>query len=68
MDYDAIKDICKNIPPRQIKRSEIEKAINSINRGKLEDIFGLAIENNIFAGEKFLDLLHRIIKLFLKTS
>lgn len=26
MDYDAIKDICKNIPPRQIKRSEIEKA------------------------------------------
>ena len=28
MDYDAIKDICKNIPPRKIKRSEIERAIN----------------------------------------
>ena len=53
IDYDAIKDICKNIQPRRIKRSEIEKAINSINRGKSEDIFGLSIENIIFAGDKF---------------
>ena len=42
---------------------EIEKAFNSINREKSEDILGLhvSIENIIFAGGKFLDLLHRII-------
>lgn len=61
MDYEAIKDICKNIQPRRIKRAEIEKAINSINRGKSEDIFGLSIENITFAGDKLLGLLHRII-------
>ena len=39
----------------------MNKRGNSINRGKSEDIFGLAIENIIFAGEFFFDLLHRII-------
>ena len=34
---------------------------STINRGKSEDIFGLAIENIIIAGEIFFDLLHRII-------
>ena len=51
-------------------KCEIEKAFNSINRGKSEDIFGLhvSIENIIFAGEKFLDLLHRNINFIFENQ
>jgi hypothetical protein len=44
---------------------ELENAIKAINTGKSEDIYGLSIENIIYAGEDFqlylLDLINNII-------
>jgi hypothetical protein len=44
---------------------ELKEAINAINTGKSEDIYGLSIENIIYAGEEFLhhllDLINNII-------
>jgi hypothetical protein len=43
---------------------ELKEAIKAINTGKSEDIYGLSIENIIFAGEEFLhhllDLINNI--------
>jgi hypothetical protein len=33
---------------------ELKEAIKAINTGKSEDIYGLSIENIIYAGEEFL--------------
>jgi hypothetical protein len=33
---------------------ELKEAIEAINTGKSEDIYGLSIENIIYAGEEFL--------------
>ena len=64
-DYNNIKDIYKNIPPKIITMKELENAIKAINTGKSEDIYGLSIENIIYAGEGFqqymLDLINNII-------
>jgi len=64
-DYNNIKDIYKNIPPKIITMEELENAIKAINTGKSEDIYGLSIENIIYAGEGFqqymLDLINNII-------
>ena len=60
-----IKDIYKNIPPKIKTMEELENAIKAINTGKSEDIYGLSIENIIYAGEDFqlymLDLINNII-------
>jgi hypothetical protein len=44
---------------------ELENAIKAINTGKSEDIYGLSIENIIYAGKGFqqymLDLINNII-------
>ena len=64
-DYSNIKDIYKNIPPKIITMEELENAIKAINTGKSENIYGLSIENIIYAGEYFqlymLDLINNII-------
>jgi hypothetical protein len=52
-DYNSINDIYKNIPPKIKTMEELENAIKAINTGKSEDIYGLSIENIIYAGEDF---------------
>jgi hypothetical protein len=64
-DYNNINGIYKNIPPKIKTMEELENAIKAINTGKSEDIYGLSIENIIYAGEDFqlylLDLINNII-------
>jgi hypothetical protein len=40
---------------------ELKEAIKAINTGKSEDIYGLSIENIIFAGE---EILHHLLDVF----
>jgi hypothetical protein len=44
---------------------ELKEAIKAINTGQSEDIYGLSIENIIYAGEEFLhhllDLINNIV-------
>lgn len=61
MDYDSIKLMCKQVPSRNVTKEEISEAIKSLNRGKSEDIFGLSVENIIYAGSEFTDFLHLLI-------
>jgi hypothetical protein len=48
-----------------IGNTTLKEAIKAINTGKSEDIYGLSIENIIYAGEEFLhhllDLINNII-------
>jgi hypothetical protein len=43
---------------------ELKEAIKAINTGKSEDIYGLSIENIIYAGEEFL---HHLLDLITGT-
>ena len=71
-DYNNIKNIYKNIPPKIITMEELENAIKAINTGKSQDIYGLSIENIIYAGEGFqqymLDLINNIISQYSITE
>lgn len=57
------------ITPKVVTMNELKEAINAINTGKSEDIYGLSIliENIIYAGEEFLhhllDLITNVITL-----
>jgi hypothetical protein len=63
-DYITIKSIYDKIIPKVVTMDELKEAIKAINTGKSEDIYGLSIENIIFAGEEFLhhllDLINNI--------
>ena len=41
----------------------ILEVVQSINKGKAEDIFGISIEHFLFAGHMFLVFLHQLIKM-----
>ena len=45
---------------------EMKDAIQTINKGKAEDIFGLSIEHFIFAGETFQNFLLKLINTILE--
>ena len=64
-DYITIKSIYDKIIPKVVTMDELKEAIKAINIGKSEDIYGLSIENIIYAGEEFLhhllDLINNII-------
>ena len=64
-DYNTIKSIYDKIIPKVVTRDELKEAIKEINTGKSEDIYGLSIENIIYAGEEFLhhllDLINNIV-------
>ena len=64
-DYNTIKSIYDKIIPKVVTMDELKEAIKAINTGKSEDIYGLSIENIIYAGEEFLhhllDLINNIV-------
>ena len=68
LDYQTIKEICDGIPPRTVSIDEISTAIKSINTGKAEDIFGVSIENILFAGNEFLNHCFRFIHFILIST
>ena len=69
LDYQTIKEICDGIPPRTVSIDEISTAVKSINTGKAESIFGMSIENILFAGNEFLNHLCTLIKtIYLATD
>ena len=48
-------DMTQTVNVRTVSRTELESAINSINRGKAADIYKLSIESIIYASDKFKD-------------
>jgi hypothetical protein len=48
------------IIPKVVTMDELKEAIKAINTGKSEDIYGLSIENIIYAGEEFLHHLQNL--------
>ncbi|CAC5371817.1 unnamed protein product [Mytilus coruscus] len=61
LDYISIKRISEHYVTKHVALDTIEKAIKSINRGKAEDIFGISIENFLFAGQQFKIFLQKLI-------
>ena len=62
LDYDIMKQIAYNIPPKQISVDEVREAVAAINRGKSEDIFGMSIESIYYAGEELIIFIHGLIQ------
>ena len=64
-DYITIKSTYDKIIPKVVTMDELKEATKAINTSKSEDIYGLSIENIIYAGEEFLrhllDLINNII-------
>ncbi|XP_063427215.1 uncharacterized protein LOC134710750 [Mytilus trossulus] len=61
MDNISIKRISEHYATRYVDLDTIEKAIKSINKGKAEDVFGISIENVLYAGQQFKLFLHKLI-------
>ncbi|CAC5414584.1 unnamed protein product [Mytilus coruscus] len=61
LDYISIKRISEHYVTKHVDLDTIEKATKSINRGKAEDIFGISIENFLFAGQQFKIFLQKLI-------
>ncbi|VDI59380.1 Hypothetical predicted protein [Mytilus galloprovincialis] len=66
MDYVSIKRISEHYATRYVDLDTIEKAIKSINKGKAEDVFGISIENVLYAGQQFKLFLHKLINRMLQ--
>ena len=64
VDKDLIIDICKWQQKDSISLiiSEIEKAINSLNKGNAADIYGLTVEHFLFGGEELLKSVAAVIQ------
>ncbi|CAG2190078.1 unnamed protein product [Mytilus edulis] len=58
---DFIERISEHYATRYVDLDTIEKAIKSINKGKAEDVFGISIENVLYAGQQFKLFLHKLI-------
>ena len=61
-DYHAIQRISQHYATKTVEMETILEAVQSINKGKAEDIFGISIEHFLFAGNMFLVFLHQLIK------
>ena len=62
LDYDIMKQIANDIPPKQISVVEVREAVAAINRCKSEDIFVMSIESIFYAGEDLIIFLHSLIQ------
>ena len=62
LDYEIMKQIANDIPPKQISVVEDREAVAAINRGKSGDIFGMSIESIYCAGEDLIIFLHSLIQ------
>ena len=68
LDCDVMKEIASNVAPKKVSVGEIKKAIEAINRGKSEDIFGQSIKSIYYAGERLIIFLHELIQKIFDTK
>lgn len=69
LEFEYIKDIVINHKVPSVTREELVKAIQSINKGKSADIYGIVIEHILYAGEKLVELLVILVnKIFDKAE
>jgi hypothetical protein len=59
-----VRKLVDKIIPKVVTMDELKEAIKVINTGKSEDIYGLSIENIIYAGEEFL---HHLLDLIMSN-
>ena len=67
-EFDSIKELVRQTEIEQITLDELRKAISQINTGKSADIYGLTIENVLYAGESALEFLLCALNIIFETG
>ena len=67
-EIELIIKLTQNVKVQKPSKEEVKKALSSMKKGKALDIFGLSVENFLYAGEDFLDFLVDLIGIIFENG